>query len=115
MASNRLARSRCGRCIVARFWPLHWQKGANLAEGCKPGRRVQTWQKGANLAEGRKRCKKWVSPLHPCTFCTLCTPPQTTVNERHREAAQACCLADNYVRDADGTLPQTPHRLTGRA
>src|SRR6516162_49868 len=29
-----------------------WQKGANLAEGCKPGRRVQTWQKGANLAEG---------------------------------------------------------------
>src|SRR5260370_273832 len=31
-----------------------WQKGANLAEGCKPGRRVQTWQKGANLAEGCK-------------------------------------------------------------
>jgi len=48
-----------------------WQKGANLAEGCKPGRRVQIWQKGANLAEGCKRCKKWVSPLHPCTFCTF--------------------------------------------
>src|SRR5438067_10885455 len=46
-----------------------WQKGANLAEGCKPGRRVQTWQKGANLAAGCKRCKKWVSPLHLCTFC----------------------------------------------
>src|SRR5947209_11825980 len=47
-----------------------WQKGANLAEGCKPGRRVQTWQKGANLAEGCRRCKKWISPLHPCTFDT---------------------------------------------
>src|SRR6516164_3121888 len=42
-----------------------------LAEGCNPGRRVQSWQKGAILAEGCKRCKKWVSPLHPCTFCTL--------------------------------------------
>src|SRR6516165_9149541 len=48
-----------------------WQKGAILAEGCNPGRRVQSWQKGAILAEGCKRCKKWVSPLHPCTFCTL--------------------------------------------
>jgi hypothetical protein len=48
-----------------------WQKGANLAEGCKPGRRVQTWQKGTNLAEVCKRCRKWVSPLHPCTFCTF--------------------------------------------
>jgi len=38
------------------------------AEGCKPGRRVQTWQKGANLAEGCKRCKKSVSRLHFCTF-----------------------------------------------
>src|SRR5438067_8612403 len=39
-----------------------WQKGANLAEGCKPGRRVQTWQKGANLAEGCKpgrRVQTW--------------------------------------------------------
>src|SRR5256886_9335241 len=35
-----------------------WQKGANLAEGCKPGRRVQTWQKGANLAEGCKPGRK---------------------------------------------------------
>src|SRR6516164_8510602 len=40
------------------------------AEGCKPGRRMQTWQKGANLAIGCTRCKKWVSPLHPCTFRT---------------------------------------------
>src|SRR5436305_9511040 len=45
-----------------------WQKGANLAEGRKPGRRVQTWQKGANLAEGCKPGRKWVSPLHLCTF-----------------------------------------------
>jgi hypothetical protein len=26
-------------------------KGANLAKGCKPGKRVQTWQKGAKGAK----------------------------------------------------------------
>src|SRR5438874_8157869 len=52
-----------------------WQKGANLAEGCKPGRRVQTWQKGANLAEG---CKGAESGYPPCTFAPFARP-----NARH--------------------------------
>src|SRR2546421_4491905 len=38
------------------------QKGANRAEGCKPGRRVQTWQKGAKGAK---------SGYPPCTFAPL--------------------------------------------
>src|SRR5437868_357982 len=42
-----------------------WIPAPLAAEGCKPGRRVQTWQKGANLAEPCRKCRKWVSP-RPC-------------------------------------------------
>src|ERR1043166_2816846 len=44
------------------------QKGAILAEGCNSGRR------GAILAEGCRRCKKWVSPLHPAPLSTSIAP-----------------------------------------
>jgi hypothetical protein len=47
------------------------QGAAQVIRRVQTRQQVQTWQKGANLAEGCKRCKKWVSPLHPCTFCTL--------------------------------------------
>src|SRR2546421_3307221 len=83
-----------------------WQKGANLAEGCKPGRRVQTWQKGANLAEGCKpgrRVQTWQkgakdakSGYPPCTF-----------------APSACFLKDVTSRGTDrpaGTARANPDR-----
>jgi hypothetical protein len=33
--------------------------------------RGKVWQKGEIPAEGQKRCKKWITLLHPCTLFML--------------------------------------------